>query len=332
MIFRSHTRAASNPGVVTKKSAGYFTQTPSAVTGPSGRAPEWDRLARNLWIELRPRQWVKNLLVLTPLLFSQNLTAVQPVVRSAAAFALFCLMSGAVYLLNDIVDCEQDRRHPLKRNRPLAARALQVEVAIGLMVVLWLCALLGGMAIGRTLGLILFGYWLINVFYSGWLKHQVILDVFAIASGCVLRVIGGAVAIQVPMSDWLLICTTLLALFLGFSKRRHELVLLGEDAAEHRQVLGEYNPRFLDMMIGIVTASMVMSYGLYTVSEETVQKFHTRGLLLTSPFVLYGIFRYLYLVYHKDQGGDPAQSLLTDRPMILNVCLWALTAVVVLYW
>lgn len=310
----------------------FFPEASPVVAGQGAGVSPRGRWARSLWTELRPLQWVKNLLVLAPLLFSQNLFVLGTVVRALVALALFCLMSSAVYIFNDIKDCEQDRLHPQKRHRPLAAGELRVEVALGVMVILLLCALLGGVVLSRTLGLILFGYWLINLLYSIWLKHQVILDVFAIAAGFVLRVLGGAVAIQVAVSDWLLICTTLLALFLGFSKRRHELVLLGEDAVEHRQVLGEYNPRFLDMMICIVTAATVMSYGLYTVSEETVQKFHSRGLLLTLPFVLYGIFRYLYLVYHKDQGGEPAQSLLTDRPMVLNLCLWVLTAGIILYW
>ena len=158
------------------------------------------------------------------------------------------------------------------------------------------------------------------------------MDVFAIASGFVLRVAGGAAAIEVEISHWLLLCTTLLALFLGFSKRRHELTLLGDEAGSHRRVLVEYDQRFLDVMIAIVTASTVMSYALYTVSEETVNRFHTKALILTVPFVLYGIFRYLYLTYHKDQGGDPTRSLLSDSPMLMNLTLWALTASVIVYW
>jgi 4-hydroxybenzoate polyprenyltransferase len=286
----------------------------------------------SLWVEMRPRQWVKNLFVLTPLLFSRNLFAPATVWRALASFILFCLVSSSVYLLNDIQDRSQDRLHPTKRLRPLAAGELNLGVALGAMVTFLLVPLAGGVLIDKTLALVLLSYWLINLLYSTWLKHQVILDVFALASGFVLRVVGGGVAISVEISHWLLLCTTLLALFLGFSKRRHELVRLGQRAGAHRQVLGEYNPPFLDMMIGIVTASTVMSYALYTVSEETVQRFHTQGLLLTLPFVLYGIFRYLYLIYHENQGEDPTQSLLTDRPMVINLCLWALTAGVIVYW
>ena len=318
--------------IVLLSRGGYRVGGSLTAEGQGRVVPARGRWARGLWIELRPRHWVKNLLVLAPLLFSYNLLAPVAVARALMAFTLFCLISSSVYLLNDIQDCEQDRLHPQKRYRPLATGELGVGVALGMMVVLLLCALAGGVVLSKPFALILFGYWFINLLYSAWLKHQVILDVFAIAAGFVLRVVGGALAIQVEMSDWLLICASLLALFLGFSKRRHELVLLGEEAAGHRQVLEEYNPRFLDMMIGIVTASTVMSYALYTVSEETVRKFHTRGLLLTLPFVLYGVFRYLYLVYHKDQGGDPTQSLLTDRPMVINLCLWAMTAGIILYW
>jgi 4-hydroxybenzoate polyprenyltransferase len=286
----------------------------------------------NLWLEMRPQQWVKNLTVLAPLLFSLNLF--QPVALGYAlvAFAVFCLASSSIYLLNDIHDREQDRLHPQKRHRPLAAGLLSLGTALGAMSVLVLIAVSVGLLIGPVFVLVIIVYWILNVLYTLWLKHQVILDVFTVAAGFVLRVVGGAVAIDVAMSDWLLLCTSLLALFLGFSKRRHELLLLKEAAGAHRRVLGEYDPHFLDMMIGVVTAATVMCYALYTVSEETVQKFHTRGLLLTFPFVLYGIFRYLYLVYHKDLGGDPTHALLHDRPLIVDIALWVLTAALILYW
>jgi 4-hydroxybenzoate polyprenyltransferase len=290
------------------------------------------RWAASLWVEMRPRQWVKNLFVLTPLLFSRNLFSPATVGQALASFILFCLVSSSVYLLNDIQDRSQDRLHPTKRLRPLAAGELNLGVALGAMVTFLLIALAGGVLLNKTLTLVLLSYWVINLLYSTRLKHQVLLDVFTLAFGFVLRVVGGAVAISVMISHWLLLCTLLLALFLSFSKRRHELMRLGQGAEAHRQVLGEYNPHFLDMMIGIVTASTVMSYALYTVSEETVQRFHTRGLLLTFPFVLYGIFRYLYLVYHQNQGEDPTRSLLTDRPMMINLCLWALTAGIIVYW
>ena len=290
------------------------------------------KVATHLWVELRPQQWLKNLLVLAPLLFSQNLFDPVAVTRSLLAFAVFCLISSSVYLLNDLKDCGEDRLHPEKCHRPLASGELGLGLARGTMVALLICALAGGAVLNKTFVMTLAGYWFVNLLYSTWLKHQVILDVFTLAAGFVFRVVGGAAAIQVAISDWLLICSTLLALFLGFSKRRHELLLLREDAVRHRGVLSEYNLGFLDMMIGIVTASTLMSYALYTVSEETVRKFNTRGLLITLPFVLYGICRYLYLVYHKNQGGDPTQNLFTDLPTVLNLCLWAVTAAVILYW
>jgi 4-hydroxybenzoate polyprenyltransferase len=190
----------------------------------------------------------------------------------------------------------------------------------------------GAALLNKNFALVLGLYWLITLAYTFVLKQQVILDVFSVALGFVLRAVAGVVVIGVEISGWLLICTTLLALFLGFSKRRYELLLLREAAGDHRQVLEEYNPHFLDMMIAIVTASTVTSYALYTASEETVQRFHTRKLLLTLPFVLYGIFRYLYLIYHKERGGDPIETVLTDPPTIINLVLWAVTVAVILYW
>ncbi len=285
----------------------------------------------NLWLELRPQQWVKNLVVVAPLLFSRSLLSTTAIIQTLVAFLLFCLMSSSVYLLNDIKDCDQDRLHPTKRNRPLASGRLGVDVAWGAMLVLLVAALSGAWILNGDFGFVLCFYWLVNVLYSTRLKRQVILDVFIIALGFLLRVIGGGVAIQVEISHWLLLCTLLLALFLSLSKRRHELLLLGEEALEHRQTLAEYSPGFLDMMIAIVTASTVMSYALYTVSEETVTKFHTKNLFFTLPFVLYGIFRYLYLVYDKHAGGDPTHSLLTDRPILINLCLWAVIVAFIIY-
>ena len=290
------------------------------------------RWVGSLCIELRPHQWVKNLLVLAPLLFSKNLFNPVTVGQAAVTFALFCLVSSSVYLVNDIKDREQDRLHPHKRLRPIASGEISVKAAVEVMLLLLVTALAGGVVVDRGVALILLVYWLVNFLYSVWLKHQVILDVFAIASGFLLRVAGGAIAIQIEMSHWLLLCTTLLALFLGFSKRRHELVLLGDAAVNHRQVLGDYSTHFLDMMIGIVTASTVMSYAFYTVSEETVNRFQTEALLFTVPFVLYGIFRYLYLIYHRNQGGNPAHDLLADPHIIVNLCLWAAVTGVILYW
>jgi 4-hydroxybenzoate polyprenyltransferase len=304
----------------------------ATIKGYRDVALSWWQELQGLSRTLRPQQWVKNLFVLVPLLFAQHLFDPIAVARAVIAFFCFCLVSSSVYMLNDLKDREHDRLHPQKRSRPLAAGELSVSVACGGIVALLLMALAGGLLLDPTLALIFVSYWLINLLYSIWLKHQVILDVFTIASGFVLRVIGGAVVIEVEMSHWLLLCATLLALFLGFSKRRHEIDFLGERSASHRQVLDQYSRGFLDMIIGIVTTSTVMSYALYTVSEETVRRFHTKGLLLTVPFVLYGIFRYLYLVYQKDQGGDPTQNVLTDPGLIINICLWVVVTGILLYW
>lgn len=304
----------------------------ATIRGCRDTALSWWQELQGLSRTLRPQQWVKNLFVLVPLLFAQHLFDPLAVARAMIAFFCFCLVSSSVYVLNDLKDREHDRLHPQKRYRPLAAGELSVSVACSGIVVLLLVALAGGFLLDPTLALIFVTYWLINLLYSIWLKHQVILDVFAIASGFVLRVISGAVVIEAEMSHWLLLCATLLALFLGFSKRRHEIDFLGAHSAGHRQVLDQYSRGFLDMIIGIVTTSTVMSYALYTVSEETVRRFHTKGLLLTVPFVLCGIFRYLYLVYQKDQGGDLTQNLLTDPGLIINICLWVVMTGIILYW
>jgi 4-hydroxybenzoate polyprenyltransferase len=280
---------------------------------------------------LRPRQWVKNVFVFAPLLFSRQIFSMEAAGKSITVFILFCAASSALYLLNDVVDRNEDRRHPVKRLRPIASGLVSARSALAWSGILMVAAAVSGALITPLLGLVLFLFVGVNFLYSIWTKKQVILDVFSISSGFVLRVIGGGVAIEVPLSPWLLLCTILLALFLGFSKRRHELILLGDEAGSHRSVLVEYNPRFLDMMIAVVTACTLMSYALYTISHDTAEKFNTTGLLFTLPFVLYGIFRYLYLVYSKDEGGDPTQDLFSDLPTIINLVLYALTAGIVLY-
>jgi len=303
-------------------------------TGEVGGAPLAAQRAnwlRALWIELRPSQWVKNLFVFAPVFFSERLFVPAVLWRSLMAFGCFCAVSSSIYLLNDLMDCAQDRLHPEKRHRPLAAGLLKAWTAQVALVGLLGVSLAGAAALSGAFAMILAGYWGLNLWYSLRLKHLVIIDVFAIATGYLLRVIGGAVVIGVAMSTWLLICTTLVALFIALCKRRHELVLLEEDAQGHRQVLGDYPIPFLDAMIGIITASALVSYTLYTVSEDIMAKFGSPGLLLTVPFVLYGFFRYLYLVHRHEEGGDPAQSIMTDRPMLANLMLWVLTAGIILY-
>jgi 4-hydroxybenzoate polyprenyltransferase len=277
----------------------------------------------------RPREWIKNTFLFAPLFFAQKVLQPEAVLKSTLAFAVFCLAAGGVYLINDICDREEDKKHPQKSARPIASGALSVSLAVAAAIVLFAISIAVALALSWPFAFITLSYIILNLAYSNWLKHVVILDVFLIAFGFVLRVAGGAVVIDVVMSHWLVICTMLLALFLGFSKRRHELVTLASD--DRRRVLAEYNPLFLDMMIGIVTSATVVSYALYTVSPETVQRFHTDRLLFTLPLVLYGVFRYLYLIYQRNHGGDPSQTLLTDRPLLINIGLWAVACGIIIY-
>jgi 4-hydroxybenzoate polyprenyltransferase len=279
---------------------------------------------------LRPRQWTKNLVVFAGLIFSQQLLTPRAWL-AAAAFLIFCILSGAIYLFNDVLDIENDRQHPAKRYRPVASGALPRHVALGV----WLVLLVGGLALSFALsmrfGLVATTYGALLTAYSVWFKHVVILDVLVLAIGFVLRAIAGAVAVDVDISGWLLICTILVALLLAIGKRRQEALSLSGQATEHRPILAEYSERFLDQMIGVVSASTVTAYALYTMSPETVAKFHTRLLPLTLPFVLYGIFRYLYLLYHRDLGGNPSDLLLSDRALLVNIVLWMAVLLVLIY-
>ena len=287
-------------------------------------------LVRALLVSLRPHQWTKNLVVLAPLGFSKHLFDPDAALRAVAAFAVFCVLSGAVYVVNDLADVERDRLHPLKRTRPIASGALEASVARAFAGLLLLGGLAAAWALGRGFLLCVLGYLALNLAYTLRFKDVVILDVLAIAIGFVLRAVSGALAIQVVFSDWLLVCTILLALFLALAKRRHELVLLG-DAAGHRRALAEYSPYLLDQMIAVVTASCLTAYAFYTLAPETVEKYRTDRLAFTIPFVIYGIFRYLYLVHRREQGGSPSDVLLADRPLLLAVAAWALAVVAIVY-
>lgn len=280
---------------------------------------------------LRPKQWTKNFFIFAGILFSQNLFNLPLLYKSTLAFIIFCLLTGSIYIINDLVDIEQDRLHPEKCKRPLASGSLKSSSAIIAVSVLIFFLLVASYYLGISFFIVAFAYFLLQVAYSLLFKRIVILDVFAIAAGFVLRVVAGAVVIDIKVSSWLLICTILLALFIGLSKRRHELILLEQEAKEHRKVLDEYNFRVLDQMISVVTASTVVTYALYAMSEETVKKFGTENLVFTIPFVLYGIFRYLYLVYSKNSGGSPENILISDKPLIINVILWVASIMFILY-
>jgi 4-hydroxybenzoate polyprenyltransferase len=288
-------------------------------------------LAVGLFTSLRPAQWTKNLIVFAGLLFGQRLLDPAAVRSAVAAFLIFCLLSGVVYLLNDVADRDVDRRHPIKRQRPIASGTVPVPAALAAAVAIGAAALAGAFALRPLFGVLALSYLTLLALYSLLLKHIVIIDVLTIAIGFVLRAAAGAVAIAVAVSVWLYMLTVLLALFLALSKRRHELVLLADGAIGHRRILQEYSPYLLDQMIGVVTTSTLVAYAIYTVSPETTAKFHTDRLAFTLPFPLYGIFRYLYLVHQKEGGGSPADLLLTDQPLLLCVVMWAGAVALIIY-
>ena len=287
-------------------------------------------MLKALLISIRPTQWVKNLIIFAPLVFAKQLFDQDKILLSTLAFAAFCLLAGAVYLLNDLMDIEKDRKHPEKCKRPLPSGDLSPSVAVSALVVMAAAALGASFWLDVRFGVFAVFYFANNLAYSFFLKHIVIMDVMSIAFGFFIRVLAGAAVIAVPTTPWLLMCTILLSLFLGFAKRRHEIVLLTDQADSHRKVLEHYSPYFLDQMILVVSASTVMSYALYTMSPETVAHFGTTKLIYTVPFVLYGIFRYLYLVHQKSGGGNPTKVLLTDRPLLGVVVLWLLTCILII--
>jgi 4-hydroxybenzoate polyprenyltransferase len=286
---------------------------------------------RPLVKSLRPAQWAKNLFVLAPLVFGGLLLDPGAVARGGLALAAFCAASSAVYLVNDLRDREEDRLHPLKRLRPLAAGTLGVPTAVAAVALLVAGAVAAALVLGLRFAAILGGYLLLNLLYTFWLKHLVILDVMSIALGFVLRVEAGAVAMHVGVSRWLFLCTIFIALFLAFSKRRHEIVLLERRASEQRRVLEQYSPAFLDQMINVVTASSVVAYALYAVAPETVAKYGTQDLVYTIPLVLYGIFRYLYLMYQQPDPRNPTEAILRDPPFLANMLLWGVAVVWIVY-
>ncbi|MGI9149069.1 MAG: decaprenyl-phosphate phosphoribosyltransferase [Chloroflexota bacterium] len=293
---------------------------------PRVRSPS----VRVLVAALRPRQWTKNGLLFVALAFTLNLQQPLLLLRTIAAFACFCMLSSAGYLLNDILDVEADRAHPTKRLRPIAAGQLRVDVASGMVVVLSLGGLAGTVAINLLLGLLALAYLLSTAVYSTTLKHIVLLDIFGIAGGFVLRAAAGAVAIDVPISPWLYIATLLGALLIALGKRRTELETLGvEVAVGQRRNLESYSVEFIDQLILVISSAALMTYALYTFSAENLPRNHS--MMLTIPIVMYGLFRYLFVVREGDVGGAPEDLLLRDRPLLAAVVVWALLAVTLLY-
>jgi 4-hydroxybenzoate polyprenyltransferase len=281
---------------------------------------------------IRPRQWTKNLVLFVGIIFAHRFMEAEAIVKSVFAFLSFCLVSSSIYLINDIKDIESDKQHPVKKNRPIPSGKISIKSAWIYAIVLAAGALcIAKVGVNSSFFFLTAVYFLVMTLYSFKLKHIVIVDIMIIAGGFVLRAVAGAVAVEVEISSWLLICASGLALFLIIAKRRHEVVLLGDNASGHRKILKEYGDKFLDQMIAIVTALTLISYMLYTVDPVTIEKFHTHELILTAPFVLYGVFRYLYLIYQKNMGGKPEDVLLNDPPLIAAIILWGAAAVLIIY-
>jgi 4-hydroxybenzoate polyprenyltransferase len=291
---------------------------------------------------MRIHQWTKNLVLFAGLIFTFKFLDPPFVLDAVAGFFLFSIAVSGMYILNDILDLERDRHHATKRNRPIAAGRLPVATA-GAWAAIFLAAGIGGaFALGFRFGCTVTAYVVLTLAYSLFWKHLVLLDVTTLALGFVLRAMAGVELIrdrvahtgseEVVLSPWLLVCAFFLALFLAIGKRRHELATLEENAARHRAALGAYTPRLLDQLVSVVTSATLLAYSVYTIAPETLEKFGGRPLYLTIPFVLYGIFRYLYLMYAQEQGGNPSEHLYRDRPTLVNVILWGLAVLAILYW
>jgi 4-hydroxybenzoate polyprenyltransferase len=283
-----------------------------------------------LFVSLRPRQWVKNLVLLAPLVFARQGDVRGAVLRALAALVIFCGVTSSVYLFNDVLDRDRDRLHPEKRHRPIAAGQVSVPVAGSLAALLVATSLTLAALLSLPFAWACLAYAVLQVAYTLWLKHLVLLDVFAVAAGFVLRVVAGGLVIGVPISNWLYLCTLLLALFLAMGKRRAELYLTHEPGS-HRKSLVHYSIPLLDQMITILAACTVLAYALYTLAADTVRKFGTDGLKYTVPLVIYGLFRYLFLIHRRGAGGAPERVLLSDGPLLADVALFVAMVVLILY-
>jgi 4-hydroxybenzoate polyprenyltransferase len=289
-------------------------------------------MARHFWASLRVEQWVKNAFVLLPLMFSRHLFEGAAALKAGGLFALFCVLSSAVYLFNDVLDREKDRLHPDKRQRPVAAGNLSAGAAVAGAAALSVLALSCALFLSPAAAGFLAGYAGLNLFYTLSLKRVAVLDVMAIALGFVLRVSAGAAVIGVPASPWLIVCTFLLSSFLGFCKRKQELAVLGPTPSGHRAALADYSLPYLDQLISASAAATVITYALYTLADETVEKFGTQGLLFSVPFVVYGVFRYIYQVNVRGDTRSPSQIILTDKSLMAGLVLWLFVCAGVIYW
>jgi len=280
---------------------------------------------------MRPYQWTKNLLLFAALIFAAELGDPAKALTSFLAFFSFCLAASATYIFNDLLDVESDREHPKKRNRPLASGVLTPGVARLLLVSLFALSLVIAWSIRPQFLCAVLAYVILTLAYTLKLKHLMIIDVMAIALGFVIRAVAGALALDVPFSNWLVVCTLFLATFLGLSKRRHEITLLEDGAQSHRQVLQHYTVHYLDQLILIMASGTLITYTIYTCSPEVIVRLGTDKLYVTLPFVVYGLFRYLHLIHHKTGGGDPSGTLLRDKPLGITVVLWAIACGLIIY-
>ncbi|HEX6315400.1 MAG TPA: decaprenyl-phosphate phosphoribosyltransferase [Gemmatimonadaceae bacterium] len=296
---------------------------PAGVGAPASAVRSWLRA-------VRPEQWLKNGFVLSPLVFSGRALIWDAQWRALVAFTAFCAVASAVYLMNDVLDRDADRLHPQKASRPVAAGLIRPRSALVGAVLLGSAGLAAGAAAGISVAIVLLSYLVLNVLYGMWLKNVVIVDVFAIAAFFIMRLVAGSAAVAVRPSIWLLLCGGLLALYLGFAKRRHELVLLGRGSHTHRAVLASYSTVFLDQLSVVLLSVTIVSYIMYTLESETAQLVGTETLSYSTAFVLYGVLRYLYLV-HRNEGGNPTETLLTDRALMAAVLLWGLYCGGVIY-
>ena len=278
----------------------------------------------NLWRLMRPRQWVKSSFVFTGILFASAWRQPQMVQRVLLATVAFSLAASGVYVINDLIDRTQDLNHPRKKLRPLASGTVSVTAAIVLLLGLLLTAFALGFLVSTRAVTILLIYVLVNIAYSVHLKHVVILDVFIIASGFMLRILAGTMGVGIAPSQWLLLCGWMMALFLGFAKRRAEIYALSDDGPTHRRVLSHYQPVLLDHMIVVTATCVILSYSLYTMSPATMLTHHTESLIYTVPFVIYGIFRYIYSLHRQSAGGDPALQIFRDPHLLLAIIGWLL--------
>jgi 4-hydroxybenzoate polyprenyltransferase len=312
-----------------------MTPTSPDIARESGSSPTSQRRGSalvGLLRAMRPHHWTKNLFVFAPLLFSHEVSNSRKTLHVAAAFAVFCLLASGVYLMNDVADLEKDRLHPRKRNRPIARGDVSVNLALSVAGVLVIAALVWAFQLHVLVGAIAATYFAVQILYTFRLKRVVIVDVMCIASGFVLRMLAGSSAAWVTASAWIIVCTIFLSLFLALCKRRHESVSLGGDASQHRAILADYPPALLDQLIGVVTACTIVTYALYTVDERTIAFHGLRNepwLAATVPFVIFGLFRYLFLVHRRDEGGSPTRTLLRDVPLIVNGVLYGLAVLLV---